>query len=155
MVFRADRVKRPLRIAALVVLLASIAVTLWLYFVPLQAAEDPYYAAAKTRQALPFAAVTGVVGLLVFVAGGTARSYRRWAAIALWLILFGAVFLVVSLLGELGPWAARPLRYSAVSQAYVTQMRMQMLGLGVGGLSLLAGGVLWLLSYRLDRARSD
>lgn len=143
---------RPLRIAALAILMACIAAAAWLYFGD-PGMGDPYYAAAKARQGLPFVAATAAFAVLVFLAGGTARSRGRWAATGLWLALIGPFMVTASLLIEFAIPAAHPRRYPEYGEAYLIQLQLLNLAGMVGAVSLVAGGMLWLLSYRLDRVR--
>jgi hypothetical protein len=144
---------RPLRIVALAVLLASAAAALWLWLGSPGTSQDLYYAAARARQGMPFAGVAAVTGLLVYVAGGTARSYGRWAAASLWLILLGALSLVGALLVEMELWPPLPHRVIEYTDAVATRMLILSTAMAGGALCLLAGVALWLLSYRLDRRR--
>ena len=145
--------RRPLRIAALAILAVSLAAGLWLLLGAPGLSNDPYYAAAHARHLLPFAGTSAAVALLVFVAGGAARSRGRWARLGLWLALIGAFLITASLVGQLGVPATYPRRYPQYDQAYLTQLLLLSLAGVAGVLSLIAGGVLWLLSYRLDRRR--
>lgn len=146
--------KRPLRIAALAVVAVSVAAAAWLYFGGPGLSSDPYYSAAQVRQGLPFAAATVGVALLVFLAAATARSRGRWASSGLWLALIGAFVVSASIFGEFAIPAAHPHGYPEYGEPYLNQiLLLGLLGMA-GALSLIVGGVLWLLSYRLDRARN-
>ena len=146
--------RRPLRIAALVAITAGLVAILWLALgAPGSVgSDDAYYRLAHARNLLPFAGATTMVAVLVFVAGGTGRSRGRSASIALWLLLFGTLLVLAETVLQIA--VALPRRVVDFGSAAMWREQGLMLLLMAGGLSLLAGGVLWLLSYRLDRARS-
>lgn len=142
-----------LRIAALVVTAAGLAASLWLAMGSPggMGSGDPYYRLAYARQLLPFAGASAGVALMVLLASRTGRARGRFASIALWWLLLGAVLLLTGIAVQILIASSPPgqvIDYD--SPAMEWQQRVMMLQAS-GALSLVGGFVVWIASYRLDR----